>query len=59
MLVSVLFLLVLASGLTTIGPSEEKEAAATGFVQPTGKPVDTLKVDCGADAARSTRRRTP
>jgi plastocyanin len=44
MLVSVLFLLVLASGLTTIGPSEEKEAASTGFQQPTGKPVDTLSV---------------
>ena len=44
MLVSVLFLLVLASGLTTIGPSEEKESAATGFVQPTGEPVDTLSV---------------
>ena len=44
MLVSVLFLLVIVSGLTTIGPSEEKESAATGFVQPTGKPVDTLSV---------------
>ena len=44
MLVAGLFVLVVASGLTTIGPSEEKESAATGYVQPTGKPVDTLTV---------------
>jgi plastocyanin len=44
MLVSALFVLVVASGLTTIGPSGEKESAATGFVQPTGPAVDTLEV---------------
>jgi plastocyanin len=44
MLVAALFVLVVASGLTTIGPSEEKEAASSGFVQPTGPAVDTLSV---------------
>jgi plastocyanin len=44
MLVSTLFVLVIASGLTTIGPSEEKEAASTGFVQPTGPAKSTVSV---------------
>jgi plastocyanin len=44
MLISVLFLLVVASGLTTIGPSEEKQTAATGYIPPKGAPVDTLNV---------------
>jgi plastocyanin len=45
MLVSALFVLVIASGLTTIGPSEEKETGATsGYVQPTGAPASTVSV---------------
>lgn len=44
MLVAGLFVLVVASGLTTIGPSDEKQVAATGFQEPRGPAVDTLKV---------------
>jgi plastocyanin len=45
MLVSALFVLVVASGLTTIGPSEEKETAgASGYVQPTGAAASTVNV---------------
>ncbi len=46
LLVSSLFVLIVASGLTTLGPSEEHEAATTtGYVQPTGTAVDTLAVE--------------
>ncbi|HZP30567.1 MAG TPA: plastocyanin/azurin family copper-binding protein [Acidimicrobiia bacterium] len=45
MLVSTLFALVIASGLTTIGPSEEKETGGGGGYQPpAGAPVATLSV---------------
>ena len=45
LLVSALFVLVIASGLTSLGPSEESvTAAAGGYVEPTGAPVDTLAV---------------
>lgn len=44
MLVSGLFVLIVAAGLTTIGPSEEKVVGATGYQQPKGAAVATLKV---------------
>jgi plastocyanin len=45
MMVAGLFVLIVASGLTTIGPSQEKEnAAASGYVQPTGAAASTVNV---------------
>jgi plastocyanin len=45
MMVAGLFVLIIASGLTTIGPSQEKESAASsGYVQPTGAPASTVTV---------------
>jgi uncharacterized cupredoxin-like copper-binding protein len=38
-------ILVVSAGLVSLGPSEEKEAAATGYVEPKGKPVNTVEVD--------------
>jgi plastocyanin len=43
-IVAVLFLLIGAMGLTTLGPSESHEEAETGFVEPTGDPVATIDV---------------
>ena len=43
-IVAVLFLLIGAMGLTTIGPSQPHEEAETGFVEPTGDPVATVDV---------------
>ena len=44
MLVSGLFVLIVASGLTSIGPSSEKETAATGYQQPSAAPTSTVTV---------------
>jgi plastocyanin len=45
MMVAGLFVLIIASGLTTIGPSQEKESAASsGYVQPTGAAASTVTV---------------
>ena len=46
MLVALLFLFIGATGLTTLGPSEDKNAEASGpsFVEPTGDPVATIDV---------------
>jgi uncharacterized cupredoxin-like copper-binding protein len=38
-------ILVVSAGLVSLGPSEEKEAAAGGYVEPKGKPVNTVEVD--------------
>lgn len=43
-IVAMLFLLIGAMGLTTLGPSQPHEEAETGFVEPTGDPVATLEV---------------
>jgi hypothetical protein len=46
MLTAALFVLVVASGLTSVGPSEEKEkAGGGGYRPPAGPPVGTLEVD--------------
>ncbi len=49
-MVAVLFLFIGATGLTTLGPSEDKSAEATGsgFEQPTGDPVATIEVTAEA-----------
>jgi plastocyanin len=40
------FVLIVAAGFVSLGPSEEKQAAtATGFVEPKGPAVATLEVD--------------
>jgi uncharacterized cupredoxin-like copper-binding protein len=38
-------ILVVSAGLVSLGPSEEKEAAAVGYKEPSGKPVATVEVD--------------
>jgi plastocyanin len=49
-MVAVLFLFIGATGLTTLGPSEDKSAASgSGFVQPTGDPVSTIEVTAEAN----------
>jgi len=50
-MVAVLFLFIGATGLTTLGPSEDKSAEASGggFQQPTGDPVSTIEVTAEAN----------
>jgi plastocyanin len=36
---------IISAGLISLGPSEESEATGGGFVEPKGKPVNTLEVD--------------
>ena len=38
-------ILIVSAGLVSLGPSEEKVAAAGGYVEPAGKPVATVEVD--------------
>lgn len=38
-------ILVVSAGLVSLGPSEEKQAAAGGYKEPAGKPVATVEVD--------------
>ncbi len=46
MVLAIALLLVMSAGLVTLGPSEEKKAAApAGYKQPTGPAVNTLSVD--------------
>ena len=49
-MVAVLFLFIGATGLTTLGPSEDKNAEASGpaFEEPTGDPVATIDVTAEA-----------
>jgi hypothetical protein len=49
-MVAVLFLFIGATGLTTLGPSEDHnaEASGSGFVEPTGDPVGTVDVTAEA-----------
>jgi len=49
-MVAVLFLFIGATGLTTLGPSEDKNAEASGpaFQEPTGDPVATVAVTAEA-----------
>lgn len=46
-LTAAMLVLVSAAGLTSLGPSEEKEegAAAAGYVEPKGEPVATIEVE--------------
>jgi plastocyanin len=47
LLVAAFLMLIMSAGFVSLGPSEEKEAAPTGFVPPKGKPVATLAVIAG------------
>jgi uncharacterized cupredoxin-like copper-binding protein len=45
LLVSGFIAVIMSAGLISLGPSEDHEAAASGFQEPTGKPVATIEVD--------------
>jgi plastocyanin len=50
LITSGLVVLIITAGFVSLGPSEEKgEAGATGYQQPTGKPVSTVTVTAEPD----------
>lgn len=49
--VAVFLMLIAAMGLTSLGPSQPEEKAASGYVPPKGAPVATVSVEAGPAGA--------